>query len=139
MIRKDAHIRPVILAGGSGTRLWPMSRAEFPKQFAQLIGNETLFQSAILRVTGEGFSAPIVVTAEPFRFIVLEQLDALGLKAAAVLIEPEAKNTAPAIAAALAWVEKNDTDAHLLVTPADHVIADADAFRAAALAASRYS
>ena len=77
-----------------------------------------------------------MVTAEPFRFIVLEQLDALGLKAAAVLIEPEAKNTAPAIAAALAWVEKNDTDAHLLVTPADHVIADADAFRAAALSAS---
>jgi mannose-1-phosphate guanylyltransferase/mannose-6-phosphate isomerase len=113
-----------------------MSRAEFPKQFAQLIGNETLFQAAVLRVTGAGFSAPIVVTAEPFRFIVLEQLDALGLSAAAVLIEPEAKNTAPAIAAALAWVDKNDADAHLLVTPSDHVIADADAFRVAALNAS---
>lgn len=139
MKRENAHIRPVILAGGTGTRLWPRSRAGFPKQFAQLVGEETLFQSAILRVTGEGFSAPIVVTAEPFRFIVLEQLDALGLSAAAVLIEPEAKNTAPAVAAALAWVEANDADAHLLVTPSDHVIADAKAFREAALKASAHA
>ncbi|MBT8414733.1 MAG: mannose-1-phosphate guanylyltransferase/mannose-6-phosphate isomerase [Boseongicola sp.] len=138
MTQARADIRPIVLAGGSGTRLWPRSRAGFPKQFAQLVGDESLFQSAILRVHGDGFSAPIVVTAEPFRFIVLEQLDAIGVSAAAVLIEPEAKNTAPAVAAALAWVDKEDADAPILVTPSDHAITNAEAFRAAALEASEH-
>lgn len=138
MIRENAQIRPVILAGGSGKRLWPRSRAGFPKQFAQLIGEETLFQSAILRVQGDGFSAPLVVTAEPFRFIVLEQLDAIGVSPAAVLIEPEAKNTAPAVAAALAWMDRKEAHARILVTPSDHVITNAGAFRRAVVKASQH-
>ena len=124
------QIRPVILAGGSGKRLWPKSRAAFPKQFTNLIGDETLFQSAVKRVTGDGFAAPIIVTAEPFRFIVLEQLDAIGQTAAAVLIEPKAKNTAPAIAVALSWIENHDSDeTAVLVAPSDHIIANPEQFR----------
>ena len=121
-------IRPVILAGGSGTRLWPVSRASLPKQFVPLLGEETLFQAAVRRAAG--FAAPVIVTAEPFRFVVLEQLDAIGVTPAAVLVEPAPRNTAPAVAAALAWAETHDDRAHLLVLPADHAIPDAGLFRA---------
>lgn len=88
-------ITPVLLCGGSGTRLWPLSRKSYPKQFVQLLGEESLFQEAARRVSGENFSAPLAVTGDGFRFIVAEQLDQCGLRPSAILIEPEGRNTAP--------------------------------------------
>ncbi len=124
-------IHPVILCGGSGTRLWPLSRQSFPKQFASLIGDDTLFQASVKRLTGAGFAAPVILTGEPFRFIVLEQLAGARMQAQGVLIEPEGRNTAPAVLAAALWLTARDEDALMLVAPSDHVIPDADAFRAA--------
>ncbi len=124
-------IYPTILCGGSGTRLWPLSRKSYPKQFVPLMGDETLFQSAVLRVQGAGFAAPVVVTNSDFRFIVTEQLAAVGVDAGAVLIEPEGRNTAPAVLAAALHVAQIDPEGVLLVAPSDHVIPDAAAFRAA--------
>ena len=138
MDRTETKIRPVILAGGNGTRLWPKSRAAFPKQFTNLLGDESLFQRAVRRVTGADLSPPIIVTAEPFRFIVLEQLDQIGVGASAVLIEPEAKNTGPAIAAALAWMQANDPASTVLVAPSDHIIEDKEVFQATVKAAADY-
>ena len=125
------QIYPVILAGGSGTRLWPLSRASYPKQFARLTGETSLFQGSALRLSGADFAAPVVLTNEAFRFIVTEQLAAVEQAAAAVLIEPEGRNTAPAILAAALWLAERDADALMLVAPSDHVIPDTDAFRAA--------
>lgn len=127
----DTPIRPVILAGGSGTRLWPASRASFPKQFTTLISEESLFQSAVLRLTGKGYAAPLVITTEPFRFVALEQMENIGITPAEVLIEPSARNTGPAVAAALVWMGRHDPDATLLVAPSDHAIADTIGFRGA--------
>lgn len=128
-------ISPVILCGGSGTRLWPLSRQSYPKQFAKLTGQESLFQASIRRLSGAGFAAPVIITGEPFRFIVAEQLAAIQSGARATLIEPEGRNTAPAILAAALWLGKSDLDALMLVAPSDHVIPDAAAFRAAVQAA----
>ena len=130
-----ALIHPVILCGGSGTRLWPLSRQSFPKQFARLIGEESLFQASVRRLSGPGFSAPVIITGEPFRFIVAEQLAAMQSAARATLIEPEGRNTAPAILAAALWLAAQDDQALMLVAPSDHVIPDAAAFRAAVMAA----
>ncbi len=123
-------ITPVILAGGSGTRLWPVSRKSYPKQFTQLLGDESLFQQTARRVTGPGFAAPTVLTAADFRFVVAEQLSALGIDGAQIVIEPAARNTAPAILAA-ALMHEATPDAVLLVCPSDHQIDDQAAFRAA--------
>jgi mannose-1-phosphate guanylyltransferase/mannose-1-phosphate guanylyltransferase/mannose-6-phosphate isomerase len=120
-------ITPVILCGGAGTRLWPLSRKSFPKQFAPLVGDGSLFQQAARRLSGEGFAAPMVVTADAFRFIVTEQLDQTGVAPGAILIEPAARNTAPAILAAALAVEPQTL---LLVAPSDHLVPDAAAFRA---------
>jgi len=128
-------IHPVILCGGSGTRLWPLSRQSYPKQFARLTGDESLFQTSARRCTGDGFAPPLVVTGDPFRFIVLEQLAAVQMAPQDVLIEPAARSTAPAIVAAALWLAARDPDAVLLVLPSDHVIPDAAAFRAAVTAA----
>ena len=125
------QIHPVILAGGSGTRLWPLSRASFPKQFARLTGKTSLFQASALRMSGQDFAAPIVLTNEAFRFIVTEQLAAVQQAPSAILIEPEGRNTAPAILAAALWLEARDPEAVMLVVPSDHVIPDTDAFRTA--------
>ncbi len=123
-------ITPVLLCGGSGTRLWPLSRKSYPKQFAPLLGEESLFQASAARLSGEGFAAPLVVTASDFRFIVTEQLAGAGIDPGAILIEPEGRNTAPAVLAAALWLEREDPGALMLVAPSDHVIPDADAFRA---------
>ncbi|WP_132952775.1 mannose-1-phosphate guanylyltransferase/mannose-6-phosphate isomerase [Rhodovulum bhavnagarense] len=128
-------IHPVLLCGGSGTRLWPLSRKSYPKQFARLIGEESLFQGSARRLAGEGFAPPLVVTGEPFRFIVTEQLAAIEQAPQAILIEPEGRNTAPAILAAALWMARKDPEAVMLVAPSDHVIPDAAAFRAAVQAA----
>ncbi|PKP79487.1 MAG: mannose-1-phosphate guanylyltransferase/mannose-6-phosphate isomerase, partial [Alphaproteobacteria bacterium HGW-Alphaproteobacteria-2] len=87
-------IHPVLLAGGAGTRLWPLSRTSYPKQFVRLTGEETLFQAAALRLSGEGFAPPIAVTGADFRFIVADQLAALGIEPGAILIEPAPRSTA---------------------------------------------
>ena len=122
-------IRPVILAGGTGTRLWPVSRASYPKQFVSLTEEMTLFQATARRLTGPGFLPPLVVTAEPFRFVVLEQLEDIGVEAAGVLIEPTPKNTGPAVAAVLAWMAEHDPEGVMLIAPSDHEISDAAGFR----------
>lgn len=121
-------ITPVLLAGGSGTRLWPVSRKSFPKQFAPLVGEETLFQASARRLSGARYAAPVVMTNADFRFVVAEQLAKIGVKPAAILIEPAGRNTAPAILAAALTVAKDDPQALLLVAPSDHVVPDAEAF-----------
>ena len=129
-------IHPVILCGGSGTRLWPVSRRSYPKQFSPLMGPRSLFQSCALRLMGPGFAPPLVLTAEDFRFIALEQLAAIENAPAALMIEPLARNTAPAILAAALWHAARDRGALMLIAPSDHVIPDDQAFRAAVYAAA---
>ncbi len=129
-------IHPLLLCGGSGTRLWPLSRRSYPKQFARITGEESLFQQAATRLTGDGFAAPVIVTGNDFRFIVLEQLAAMQIAPRAVLIEPEGRNTAPAILAAALVLAEQDPQALILAAPSDHVIPDATAFRAAVQAAA---
>ena len=129
-------IHPILLCGGSGTRLWPLSRKSYPKQFARLMGEESLFQASARRLSGEGFAAPVIVTGEPFRFIVTEQLAQTRQAPHAILIEPEGRNTAPAVLAAALWLAQDDPDALMLVAPSDHVIPDADAFRTAIASAA---
>ena len=118
-------IHPVLLSGGSGTRLWPLSRKSYPKQFAELVGEESLYQASARRLTGEGFAPPCIVTASDFRFIVLEQLAALEIAPGDILIEPSAKNTAAAICAAALALDAKEPGALMLIAPSDHVIPDA--------------
>jgi len=127
-------ITPILLCGGAGTRLWPLSRKSYPKQFASLVGDTTLFQASAQRLTGKDFTAPMVLTNSDFRFIVTEQLSEIGVDPGSILIEPTGKNTAPAVLAAALYLEKTDPDGLLLIAPADHVVPDAEAFRAAVLA-----
>ena len=122
-------VHPVILCGGSGTRLWPLSRKSYPKQFAALIGERTLFQQAALRFSDSGFYPPVIVTGGDFRFIVTEQLSEVGVDPGAVLIEPEPRNTAPAVLASALYLMAKDENAIMLIAPSDHAISDAQAFR----------
>ena len=126
-------ITPIILCGGAGTRLWPLSRKSYPKQFTRLKGELTLFQNATMRLKGEGFGPALVVTGPDFRFIVTEQLAQIGITDATVLIEPAARNTAPAILAAAFWLERHDPEAAMVVMPADHVISDTAGFQEAVI------
>ncbi|MGB3406292.1 MAG: mannose-1-phosphate guanylyltransferase/mannose-6-phosphate isomerase [Jannaschia sp.] len=129
------HISPVILCGGSGTRLWPLSRKSYPKQFSNIVGERSLFQVSVDRLSGAAFGPPVVLTGEPFRFIVTEQLAAMHRDPAAILIEPDGRNTAPAVLAAALWLEGEDPERLMLVAPSDHVIPDTEAFHAAVRAA----
>jgi len=124
-------IWPVILCGGAGTRLWPASRKSFPKQFVQLIGQSSLFQRAAKLICEEGFASPTVVTAEPFRFVVRDQLEGICKQAGTILLEPEGRNTAPAVLAAALALRAQAADAVMLVLPSDHLIPDSAAFRQA--------
>jgi len=124
-------ITPVILCGGSGTRLWPLSRKSYPKQFVPLLGEKTLFQGSANRLTGPQFANPVVITNSDFRFIVAEQLQEAGIDPGAILIEPEGRNTAPAVLAAALYLSRKDPEAVLLVAPSDHVLPDTAAFHAA--------
>ena len=128
-------LHPILLCGGSGTRLWPLSRKSYPKQFSRLMGEESLFQATARRVSGPDFEAPIILTGNDFRFIVSEQLAAIETAPQAILIEPEGRNTAPAVLAAALWLMERAPDALMLIAPSDHVIADEDAFRASVEAA----
>jgi mannose-1-phosphate guanylyltransferase/mannose-6-phosphate isomerase len=129
---KKAPIVPVLLCGGSGSRLWPLSREAYPKQFLSLLGRHTLFQQTALRFADrERFGTMVVVTNEDHRFIVAEQLRAIGIDDAIIVIEPVGRNTAPAAAAAALHVQEHDPDALILLLPTDHVIANPDVMIAA--------
>jgi mannose-1-phosphate guanylyltransferase/mannose-6-phosphate isomerase len=124
----DATITPVILCGGSGTRLWPLSRKSYPKQFVPMIGEGSLFQQSAQRLFGQDFNPPVVVTNSDFRFIATQQLAEVGVDPGTVLIEPAARNTAPALLAAALQAAQNDPETLLLAAPSDHYITDSDAF-----------
>ena len=130
-----AKLQPVLLSGGSGTRLWPLSREAYPKQFLALAGDDTMLQATWQRVAGLADAAPIVVAGEDHRFLVAEQLRQIGAPTPAILLEPIGRNTAPAIAAAALQALRDGEDPLLLVLPSDHVVRDADAFRVAVRAA----
>lgn len=131
-----ASIVPVILSGGSGTRLWPHSREAYPKQFLALVDDRTLLQDTVGRIAGlHDVAAPLVVCNEDHRFMVAEQLRVCGMQAAAILLEPAGRNTAPAVTLAALHAVVGGEDPVLLVLPADHVIQDEESFRSAILAA----
>ena len=136
-------VQPVVLSGGSGTRLWPLSREKYPKQLLSLIGEDSLLQATVRRVTGTPgvtLTAPMVVCNEEYRFVIAEQLRLLG-ESGTVVLEPCGRNTAPALTLAALAATKDGADPVLLVMPADHVITNVAAFQAvvsqgAALAAA---
>jgi mannose-1-phosphate guanylyltransferase/mannose-6-phosphate isomerase len=125
-------VHPVILCGGSGTRLWPVSRKAYPKQFAPLISDQSLYQMTLARFAAEGFAAPLVMTGDAFRFLATDQAADLGLRDARVVVEPVGRDTAPAILTAALMLE-DTPEALILVAPSDHVIGDVEAFRGAVL------
>lgn len=135
LVMTTLRITPVILCGGSGTRLWPLSRKSYPKQFVPLADELTLFQASAKRLSagvgGLNFTAPAVLTGSDFRFIVTEQLAEIGVDPGAILIEPVGRNTAPAILAAALHLSAADPEAIMLVAPSDHVVKDTAAFHAA--------
>lgn len=125
-------IQPVVLSGGSGSRLWPLSREKYPKQLLPLIGEDSLLQATVRRVDGVAgleIAQPLVVCNEEYRFVIAEQLRLMG-KSGTVVLEPLGRNTAPALAIAAQAAIKNGADPVLLVMPADHVIVDTQAFQA---------
>ena len=124
-------VQPVILCGGSGSRLWPLSREQFPKQLLALTNQYSLLQNTILRVNGLQSAAPILVSNENHRFVVAEQLRAVEVKHDGIILEPVGRNTAPAIAVAALHARRHGHDPLLLILPADHTIKNVDAFQEA--------
>lgn len=123
-------IVPVILSGGAGSRLWPLSREAYPKQFLPLIGDHTMIQTTVLRTHGiDDMAPPVLVCNEEHRFLVAEQMRSLGIEPATILLEPCPRSTAPAVALAALQASEQDDDPILLVLPADHLIADESRFR----------
>jgi len=135
-------LQPVVMAGGSGTRLWPLSRAGYPKQFLVLAGNTSLLQQAAARLQAVAapdidVAAPLIVGNEEHRFLILDQLREIGAEPAAVLLEPVGRNTAPAVTLAALQALEQGGDPVLVVTPADQTVTDQPAFTAALQAATR--
>jgi len=134
------QIIPVILSGGSGTRLWPLSRKQYPKQYLPLVGDNTMLQETILRLSGlDKLTDPIIVCNADHRFLVAEQCQQIDIENPVILLEPVGRNTAPAIAAAALQSLKQTDGAVLLVLSADHVIQDVDAFHQAINIASQHA
>ncbi len=127
-----ARIHPVILSGGFGTRLWPRSRLSYPKQFLRLVSDNSLLQDTAQRVSDPStFAPPLMICNEEHRFIVAEQLREIGIAPSHIALEPVARNTAPAVAAAAAILTAQDENALMLVLPSDHTIKDTANFRSA--------
>src|SRR3546814_5094819 len=123
MSEQDPRLLPVLLSGGSGTRLWPLSREAYPKQFLPLAGEDTMLQDTWQRVAELAAGmAPVVVANEEHRFLAAEQLRQMGVEHATILLEPVGRNTAPAIAAAALQASAQGEDPLLLVLPSDHVV-----------------
>src|SRR5260370_42168368 len=140
MLSNPAAIVPVILSGGSGTRLWPVSRESFPKQFWPLISDRSMIQETARRALGGDFTAPIVVCNQEHRFLVAEQMRNCGVASPRIVLEPVGRTSAPAILAAALIVAETNPDAVLWMMAADAAIADLPALRAAldaAVAAAR--
>lgn len=131
MAKASHGIYPVILSGGSGTRLWPLSRALYPKQLQPLHSELSLLQETAARLTGDGFANPLIICNQEHRFIVAEHLQALDIKPEAIVLEPVGRNTAPAAAIAALILATRDPEAMLLLMPSDHVIKNEGAFKAA--------
>jgi mannose-1-phosphate guanylyltransferase/mannose-6-phosphate isomerase len=130
-------IYPVILSGGAGTRLWPLSRAALPKQLLALHGDRTMIQETVLRAQLPGASPPLLLCSEAHRFIVAEQMQELGVKPRAIVLEPMGRNTAPAAAVAALMIAEADPEGVIVLLPSDHVVSDANSFAdAVAIAAS---
>lgn len=130
-------VLPVVLSGGSGTRLWPISREKYPKQLLPLVDENSMLQSTVVRLEGlENLAEPLLICNEEHRFVVAEQVRLLG-KRGTVLLEPVGRNTAPAMTLAALWARRNGDDPVLVVMPADHVIADGASFRQAVERATR--
>ena len=129
-----AKIYPVVMCGGAGTRLWPLSRKSYPKQFNRLFEGGSLFQRTLERIKGAGYADPIILTHQDFRFIAAEQLSDSGCVATRIIIEPEGRNTAPAIALAALEIAETDPSGLMLILPSDHVLGDVDAFHRAVAA-----
>ncbi|HWJ86723.1 MAG TPA: mannose-1-phosphate guanylyltransferase/mannose-6-phosphate isomerase [Pelagibacterium sp.] len=127
----QGRITPIILAGGTGTRLWPMSRTARPKQFLALVGTQSLFQETLLRLGGDTrYGAPVIVTNEEYRFLVAEQAQEVGIVPASIVLEPAMRNTAPAIAAATLIAARDGEERLVHVLPSDHLVTVDDAYRA---------
>ena len=129
-------ILPIIMAGGSGTRLWPLSRGNYPKQFLSLNGDKTMLQDTLARLDGISHSPAMLICNEEHRFIAAEQVRQLGAEHSGIFLEPVGRNTAPAIALAAFKAIENNEDPLLLVLAADHVIEDISAFQASVEQAS---
>jgi len=121
-------IRPIILCGGAGTRLWPVSRQQFPKQLLRLTGEQSLLEQTAMRLSGDQFAPAIVVSSEEQRFLVKRQLEKAGAPVETIILEPVARSTSAAAALAAAWLLSTGRDELLLLVPADHVIEDRNAF-----------
>ena len=129
-------IIPIILSGGAGTRLWPLSWGDHPKQFLPLVSERTMIQETLLRLKGLELGSPVISCGEGHRFMVAQQIGEISDVKPTILLEPMAKNTAPAIAAACCAAMKQDKDSVVVVLPSDHVIADVAAFQNAVKAAA---
>lgn len=129
------NIQPVIMSGGSGTRLWPMSRRNHPKQFLRLVTDRTMFQETVLRLTDDSgaYNEPVIVAGASHGPVIARQLEKIEVIAAEIILEPQGRNTAAVAAVAAAWAEAQDDDPLILLTPADHHIADAAGFRDAVM------
>ncbi len=142
MSRNALSITPIILAGGGGTRLWPLSRGHYPKQFLAVSGTNSLLQQTLERLTGDSdlsLSAPLVVCNEEHRFLVAEQARQINLDLASIILEPTGRNTAPALTAAALIATTGSPDPLILMMPADHLITDPAAFRSAVLTAAKHA
>lgn len=125
------QIVPVILSGGAGQRLWPLSRQQYPKQFLNLHGDESMLQATVRRLSGKSFQPALFVCNDEHRFLIAEQVRAADYKPRAIVLEPDGHNTAPAAALAALMLTKDDPDTLMLLAPSDHVVSDTSAFHAA--------